>query len=49
MVAHGYSNDGVAAHLNIRDRTVGKHLSNIYGKLKIHTRAELTRWWLLRR
>ena len=49
LVAEGYSNDGVAAHLGISGRTVGKHLSNIYGKLSIHTRAELTRWVLLQK
>lgn len=48
LVAEGYSNDGVAAHLSISARTVGKHLSNIYQKLGIHTRAELTRWMLTR-
>ncbi len=48
LVAEGHSNDGVAAHLGISGRTVGKHLSNIYDKLAIHTRAELTRWVLLR-
>lgn len=46
LVAEGYSNEGVAAHLDISPRTVGKHLSNIYQKLRIHTRAELTRWVL---
>lgn len=46
LVAEGYSNDGVAAHLDISSRTVGKHLSNVYQKLRIHTRAELTRWVL---
>ncbi len=49
LVAEGHSNDGVAANLGISSRTVGKHVSNIYGKLSIHTRAELTRWVLLRR
>lgn len=46
LVAEGHSNDGVAAHLSISPRTVGKHLSNIYAKLGIHTRSELTRWVL---
>jgi len=46
LVAEGYSNEGVAAHLHISPRTVGKHLSNVYQKLRIHTRAELTRWVL---
>jgi DNA-binding CsgD family transcriptional regulator len=49
LAAEGYSNDGVGAHLDISARTVGKHLSNIYKKLGIHTRAELTRWVLLQR
>ena len=48
LAAEGYSNDAVAAHLGISSRTVGKHLSNIYAKLSIHTRAELTRWVLQR-
>lgn len=48
LVAEGHSNDGVGAHLAISPRTVGKHLSNIYGKLGLHTRAELTRWVLTR-
>lgn len=46
LISEGYSNDNVAAHLGISGRTVGKHVSNIYGKLGIHTRAELTRWVL---
>jgi DNA-binding CsgD family transcriptional regulator len=49
LLAEGHSNDGVAAHLGISSRTVGKHASNIYRKLQIHTRAELTRWILLQR
>ena len=43
LVATGLSNDEIAGKLFISTRTVGTHLTNIYKRLEIHTRAELTR------
>ena len=41
-VVHGFSNIAIAARLGISDRTVSTHLVNIYEKLNVHSRAELT-------
>lgn len=41
-VVHGFSNNEIAARLFISDRTVSTHLVNIYEKLNVHSRAELT-------
>lgn len=41
-VVHGFSNNEIAARLYISDRTVSTHLVNIYDKLNVHSRAELT-------
>jgi DNA-binding NarL/FixJ family response regulator len=41
LVAHGFSNDEIAARLGIKSSTVNAHLRNIYDKLQVHSRAEL--------
>jgi DNA-binding NarL/FixJ family response regulator len=41
-VVHGFANREIADRLCISERTVSTHLVNIYGKLNVHSRAELT-------
>ncbi|HXT16526.1 MAG TPA: LuxR C-terminal-related transcriptional regulator [Gemmatimonadaceae bacterium] len=41
-VVHGFSNKEIAGRLCISGRTVSTHLVNIYEKLNVHSRAELT-------
>ena len=41
-VTHGFTNREIAGRLCISDRTVSTHLVNIYEKLDVHSRAELT-------
>ena len=41
-VSHGFRNHEIADRLCISDRTVSTHLVNIYEKLGVHSRAELT-------
>jgi DNA-binding CsgD family transcriptional regulator len=48
LVADGLSNAAIGKRLFISARTVGTHLSNMYKRLEIHTRAELTRYVLER-
>jgi len=48
LVIDGLSNDEMAQRLHLSSRTVGTHLANIYKRLEIHTRAELTRFVLER-
>ncbi|MDN5855203.1 MAG: LuxR C-terminal-related transcriptional regulator, partial [Actinomycetia bacterium] len=43
-VAAGESNRQIAAALTISDKTVGRHLSNIYGKLDLGSRSAATAW-----
>jgi len=40
-VVHGFPNREIADRLCISERTVSTHLVNIYGKLDVHSRAEL--------
>jgi ATP/maltotriose-dependent transcriptional regulator MalT len=42
LVASGASNKGIAAQLAISDRTVERHLSNIFDKLEVPSRAAAT-------
>jgi DNA-binding CsgD family transcriptional regulator/tetratricopeptide (TPR) repeat protein len=46
LVAHGLSDKLVAKKLEISPFTVGRHLSTIYGKLEVRSRAQATRWAL---
>lgn len=41
-VVHGFPNREIADRLCISERTVSTHLVNIYEKLNVHSRAELT-------
>jgi DNA-binding CsgD family transcriptional regulator len=42
LVATGRSNKAVAAALFLSEKTVARHVSNIFGKLGVHTRAAAT-------
>ena len=42
FVVHGFANREIAYRLCISKRTVSTHLVNIYEKLNVHSRAELT-------
>lgn len=44
VLAKGWSNDQIAAELFITERTVRYHLTNIYQKLNVSTRAETIAW-----
>ena len=41
-VVHGFANREIADRLCISERTVSTHLVNVYEKLSVHSRAELT-------
>jgi len=41
-VVHGFANRAIAGRLGISERTVSTHLVNVYEKLNVHSRAELT-------
>ncbi len=43
LLADGCSNRRVAAHLCISEKTAGRHVSNIFAKLEVHTRAQAVR------
>jgi DNA-binding CsgD family transcriptional regulator/pimeloyl-ACP methyl ester carboxylesterase len=44
LVAAGQRNHEVASQLVISERTVARHVSNIYSKLGVHGRAEAAAW-----
>jgi DNA-binding NarL/FixJ family response regulator len=44
LLARGETNQGVATRLVISERTVERHLSNIYTKLGVRGRAEAAAW-----
>jgi ATP/maltotriose-dependent transcriptional regulator MalT len=44
LVAAGRTNRSVAAELHLSDKTVARHLSNIYRKLGLSSRAGATAW-----
>jgi DNA-binding NarL/FixJ family response regulator len=43
LVAAGYSNKQIASELFVAVRTVETHLTKVYAKLDVHSRAELAR------
>jgi DNA-binding NarL/FixJ family response regulator len=42
LVAAGHTNQAIAETLTISERTVDRHVSNIYTKLDVSTRAAAT-------
>jgi DNA-binding NarL/FixJ family response regulator len=44
FLAQGYSNAQIAERLSISEGTVKNHITNIYDKLCLHTRAEAVAW-----
>ena len=44
LIAKGYNNSQIGEELFIAESTVKKHVSNIYMKLELNTRAEVTAW-----
>jgi DNA-binding NarL/FixJ family response regulator len=44
LIGQGYDNLTISSVLNISERTVRNHASNVYNKLGFHTRAELVAW-----
>jgi len=42
LVASGTTNRGIAAKLGISDKTVARHVSNIFNKLDLTSRAAAT-------
>ena len=48
LLAHGKSNDEIAAELVVVKKTVEKHVSNVLGKLGVKNRTEAAAWALAR-
>ena len=54
LIAEGYNNSAVAAHLVLSDKAVGKHISSIFSKLDLgetddgHKRVKAVLTWLAR-
>ena len=44
LVAAGETNKAIAAELVLSERTVERHVSNIFAKLGVSTRAAATAW-----
>ncbi len=44
LVAAGGTNKAIAAELFLSERTIERHLSNIFTKLDLSTRAGATAW-----
>jgi DNA-binding NarL/FixJ family response regulator len=44
FVAKGMANREIAEELNVSQRTVESHVSNMLGKTGLHNRTELARW-----
>ncbi|PRC55019.1 helix-turn-helix transcriptional regulator, partial [Mycobacterium sp. ITM-2017-0098] len=43
-IARGATNRQVAQQLHLSDKTVGRHLANIYAKLGVSTRTAAANW-----
>lgn len=48
LVAEGWKNGRIAEELSLSERTVRFHLTNVYDKLGVSSRAEAMRWALTR-
>lgn len=46
LVAQGMSNRDIAEIMNVSQRTIESHVSNMLGKTGLHNRTELARWAL---
>jgi DNA-binding NarL/FixJ family response regulator len=44
LVAKGLSNKDIAEQLNVSQRTIESHVSNMLNKTNLHNRTELARW-----
>jgi len=44
FVARGLANREIAEHMNVSQRTIESHVSNMLGKTGLHNRTELARW-----
>ncbi|ACK65632.1 two component transcriptional regulator, LuxR family [Rippkaea orientalis PCC 8801] len=44
LVAQGLSNREIASKLNVSQRTIESHVSNMLNKTSLHNRTELARW-----
>jgi DNA-binding NarL/FixJ family response regulator len=44
LLAAGKTNRGIAEELFISEKTVARHVSNIFGKLGVSTRTEAAAW-----
>jgi len=44
LVAKGMANRDIAKHLNVSQRTIESHVSNMLNKTGLHNRTELARW-----
>ena len=44
LVAQGMANREIAEHLNVSQRTIESHVSNMLNKTSLHNRTELARW-----
>jgi DNA-binding NarL/FixJ family response regulator len=44
QIAKGFSNKKIAREMNLSQRTVESHVSNLLGKTGLNNRTELTRW-----
>jgi pimeloyl-ACP methyl ester carboxylesterase/DNA-binding CsgD family transcriptional regulator len=49
LVASGKSNREIAEALLVSERTVARHIANVYEKIDVHTRAAATAWALQHR
>ena len=48
LLAQGMSNRRIAGELALSERTVQRHVANLYGKIDAHNRAEATTFALTR-
>jgi DNA-binding CsgD family transcriptional regulator len=46
LVAGGMSNKQAALAAGVTEQTIKFHLTDVYSRLKVETRAQLIRWWI---